>query len=104
MGFEPTTFRTTIGCSNLLSYNHHIEEGVRFELTELLHSQVFKTSAIDHSANPPYCGHGRSRTYVLCCHIRDCTLPDVPIVDLLRFELKMTEPKSDVLPLHHRSI
>ncbi len=30
-----------------------MEEGVRFELTELLHSTVFKTVAIIHSANLP---------------------------------------------------
>jgi len=32
-----------------------LEEDVRFELTDLLQPLVFKTSAIDHSANPPYC-------------------------------------------------
>ena len=30
------------------------EEDVRFELTDLLQSPVFKTGAIDHSANPPF--------------------------------------------------
>ncbi len=29
-------------------------EKVRFELTELLHSAVFKTAALNHSATSPY--------------------------------------------------
>ena len=31
-----------------------LEEGVGFEPTELLHSFVFKTNALNRSANPPY--------------------------------------------------
>ena len=30
-----------------------VAEGERFELSELLHSPVFKTGAFDHSATPP---------------------------------------------------
>ena len=49
--------------------DHHINqivaEEVRFELTELLHSTVFKTVAIGHSATLPYTSNytGCSDTY-----------------------------------------
>ena len=34
---------------------HSFSEGVRFELTDPCESLVFKTSAIDRSATPPFC-------------------------------------------------
>ena len=37
-----------------LWYKNPIEEGVRFELTELLHPPIFKIGAISLSANLPY--------------------------------------------------
>jgi hypothetical protein len=55
-GFEPS-----ISCSQSRRIKPdfptlgYLEEDVRFELTDLLQPLVFKTSAIDHSANPPYC-------------------------------------------------
>lgn len=40
----------------------HVAEGVGFEPTEAFVSQVFRTSALNHSAIPPYGSHGWSRT------------------------------------------
>lgn len=40
----------------------HVAEGVGFEPTEAFVSQVFRTSALNRSAIPPYGSHGWSRT------------------------------------------
>jgi len=43
-------------CSIQLSYENIIKaESERFELPDLLQSTVFKTAALNHSANFPFC-------------------------------------------------
>ena len=39
---------------NRIEPDVYMAEKVRFELTELLHSAVFKTAALNHSATSPY--------------------------------------------------
>ena len=40
----------------------HVAEGVGFEPTEAFVSQIFRTSALNRSAIPPYGSHGWNRT------------------------------------------
>ena len=55
VGLEPTRHKTYVPKTYVSTIPPRgcFEEGVRFELTELLHPPVFKTGAIDHSANLP---------------------------------------------------
>ena len=51
---KQTHNKTLINITNFLKSLIHLAEGEGFEPPERCRSTVFKTAAIDHSANPPY--------------------------------------------------
>lgn len=58
-GFEPPTLWVETTRSDPLSYGaNKLAEGVRFELTDLLRSEVFKTSGLNHSPTLPKMAEG----------------------------------------------
>ena len=73
-----------------------LAEGQRFELWGLLHPAVFKTAALNHSANPPL---------IVSNYLTTMELSQIPIFHADKdSNLNPEDLESWMLPLHHRRI